>query len=232
MKIDRTRFLVLTGALSAAACVASCTVVNHPANPPTPPPAPPHAVGPATPGGAVVMHQPGTPGAAAEHPGPHSPIVFRMPALGPFPSPAPSPSACLDSGATTAPSCVVSCTSNPFMAQRCAVYASHFDPKVAAAAVACMNGLTGAAACDSMQAYNCGKNALTQACPDPTVDQLCQIASTPCKIAQNDCITMVSGLSSPGQDAVATCISQGCSAGLYSCIEGLSATSSASAVRR
>jgi hypothetical protein len=116
------------------------------------------------------------------------------------------------------------------MAQRCAAYTANFDPKVGAAAVTCMNGLTGAAACDSTQAYGCGKTALTQACPDPnTVTQLCQIASGPCKVAAADCTTMISGLNPAGQDAVAQCIAKGCSAGLYSCIEGLSPTATASA---
>lgn len=112
------------------------------------------------------------------------------------------------------------------MAQRCAVYAADMDPKVAASAVACMNGLSGSAACDSTQAYSCGKTALSQSCPDQTVGQLCQIAATPCKVAQNDCITMLSGLNSNGQDLVAQCVAKGCSAGLYSCVEGLTAAPS------
>jgi hypothetical protein len=118
------------------------------------------------------------------------------------------------------------------MAQRCQSYATDLDPKVAAAAVTCMNGLSGAAACDSSQAYNCGKTALAQACPDQTLAQLCQIAATPCKVAQGDCVNMLSGLNSPGQDAVAQCIAKGCGGGLYSCIEGLAPSTSASAVRR
>jgi hypothetical protein len=39
---------------------------------------------------------------------------------------------------------------------------------------------------------------------------------------------MLSGLNSAGQDAVAQCVAGGCSGGgLYSCIEGLGATTSA-----
>jgi hypothetical protein len=124
------------------------------------------------------------------------------------------------------PACTATCASNAFVAQRCATYAANFDPKVGAAAITCMNGLTGASACDSSQAYGCGKTALSQACPDPnTVTQLCQIAATPCKVAANDCVTMISGLNPTGQDAVAQCVAKGCSAGLYSCIEGLTAGS-------
>jgi hypothetical protein len=89
-----------------------------------------------------------------------------------------------------------------------------------------MNNLSGAAQCDSQHAYDCGKSALAQACPDQTVGQLCQIASGPCKVAQNDCVTMLSGLNSQGQDAVAQCVAGGCNGGnLYSCIEGLGSTS-------
>jgi hypothetical protein len=112
------------------------------------------------------------------------------------------------------------------MAQRCATYAADFDPKVAASAISCMNGLKGAAACDSTQAYGCGKNALMQACADTsTVGQICQIAATPCSVSASDCATMLSGLNSTGQDAVAQCVAKGCQGGLYSCIEGLSASS-------
>lgn len=159
---------------------------------------------------------------------------------GPAPSPSPTPTppapaptaACLDSGATTLPACSATCSSNAFIAQRCATYAANFDPKVGAAAITCMNGLSGAAACDSGQAYNCGKTALSQACPDTsTVSQLCQIAATPCHVAQNDCVTMISGLNPAGQDAVASCVAKGCSAGLYSCIEGLTPNTSTSAIR-
>jgi hypothetical protein len=110
------------------------------------------------------------------------------------------------------------------MAQRCATYAADMDAKVASSAITCMNGLTGAAACDSTQAYGCGKTALINACADNTVAQLCQIAATPCKTAANDCITMLSGLNPTGQDAVAQCVAKGCSAGLYSCIEGLTSS--------
>ncbi len=239
MKIDRTRFLVLTSALAAAACV----VVDHKPVPPPPPPPPPPAHAAAAPA-HIVFHEPPHGATPAPAPGTHPVIVFHQPqplgtptappAPGPTPPPpAPTPtptSVCLDSSTSAVPACAVSCPSNPFMAQRCATYTANFDSKVATSAVTCMNGLTGAAACDSSQAYGCGKTALSQACPDPnTVSQLCQIASGPCKVAANDCTTMISGLSPAGQDAVAQCIAKGCSAGLYSCIEGLSPSSTASA---
>jgi hypothetical protein len=89
-----------------------------------------------------------------------------------------------------------------------------------------MNGL-GASMCDSQHDYDCGKAALAQACPDNTTAQLCQIASGPCKVSASDCVSMLSGLNNNGQDAVAQCVAGGCSAGLYSCVEGLVASASA-----
>jgi hypothetical protein len=161
-----------------------------------------------------------------------TPGVTPTPTPTPTPPPSPSPSpaaACLDSGAATIPACTATCASNPLVAQRCQTYSTDFDSKVGAAAVTCMNGLTGASACDMNQAYNCGKTSLSQACPDPnTVTQLCQIASGPCKVAQNDCVTMISGLNPNGQDAVAQCVAKGCSAGLDACIQGLTPSASAS----
>ncbi len=243
MKIDRSRFLVLTGALSMAACIVE---EHRPAAPPPPPPPPPaHAAATPTPaaparngGHNIILHAPAPPGQPAANNTPPTPVIHvpTQPSNGPTPvtppppAPTPSPAACLDSGAATVPPCTISCASNPFMAQRCQVYSTDFDPKVGTAAVQCMNALTGAAACDSTQAYGCGKTALNQACADNnTVAQLCQIATGPCKVAQNDCVTMISGLNSNGQDAVAQCVAKGCTSGLYSCIEGLTPNATASA---
>lgn len=237
MKIDRTAFLVLTAAIATAGCEV---IVEHPEaktpGQPTPPPPKPPAPHVAQNNATPTPAKPVTPT-------PQRPRVILTPAhVNPPPTPTPTPTptpptptpapaACLDSSTTAAVTCATTCSSNPFMAQRCAVYAADFDAKVGATAIACMNGLTGAKACDSQAAYDCGKAALGQACSDSTVAALCQIASTPCKVAQNDCVTMLSGLNAAGQDAVASCVAKGCSAGagLYSCIEGL--TSSTEGVR-
>ena len=237
MKIERALFLALTGTISAG-----CYVVERPR--PTPPPPPQQTVAATAAPRPVTPLVPAAPGhaatpAAPAHPIPHldpirpGPGVLPVPPapgptpttpIPPPPAPQPTPSACLDSSAATVPACTSTCSSNPFVAQRCATYAADFDSKVATQAIGCMNALTGASACDSMQAYNCGKIALNKACSDPTVAQLCQIAATPCKVAQPDCVTMLSGLNSTGQDAVAQCVAKGCQAGLYSCIEGLTSS--------
>jgi hypothetical protein len=99
------------------------------------------------------------------------------------------------------------------------------SPKVSAAAVACMTGLSSKQACDASQSDDCAKAALAQACPDSTVAQLCAVALTACKTSAGDCTSMLSGLNDQGKQQVAQCVAQGCSAGLYACIQGLTTTS-------
>jgi len=230
MKVDRSLFLVFTSTIAASA--VACVVKEY-QPPPPPPPAPPPAAPAPAPQAAnphiLPFHggQPSNQPAPAPAPNPH--ILPITPHNGPTPAPTPNPpapSTCLDANATTAPTCSasLSCSGNAFPMQRCQAYLQYFDPKVGANAVNCMNGL-GSNMCDSQHDYDCGKAALTQACPDNTTAQLCQIAASPCKVAASDCVNMLSGLNSAGQDAVAQCVAGGCSAGLYSCIEGLGATS-------
>jgi hypothetical protein len=228
MKVDRSLFLVFTGAIAASA--VACVVKEY-QPPPPPPPAPPPTAAQPEPGRNAVnphlqpIHVAGQP--TNNPPPPH--LLPIGPHTGPTPPPAPAPAGCLDQGSVAAPTCAASltssCSGNAFPTQRCQAYVQYFDPKVAANAVNCMNGL-GANTCDAQHGYDCGKAALAQSCPDNTTTaQLCQIAAGPCKVSANDCVTMLSGLNSNGQDAVAQCVAGGCSAGLYSCIEGLGATS-------
>lgn len=231
MKVDRSLFHVLVGALATGA--VACVVKEY-QPPPPPPPAPPPPVAnntppPPAPGQPLHLqpiHETNTKGQPAPAPAPGPPHFSPIrpgPGPAPAPSPSPSPSSCLDSsGGLTAICNMQSCSSNPFPKARCGNYATYFDPKVATTAIACMNNLSGANACDSQHAYDCGKAALAQACPDSTVNQLCQIAVNACKASQSDCVAMFSGLNSTGQDAVAQCVAGGCNGGnLYSCIEGL-----------
>ncbi|MGH7271904.1 MAG: hypothetical protein ACREJ3_15855, partial [Polyangiaceae bacterium] len=62
---------------------------------------------------------------------------------------------------------------------------------------------------------------LGQACADQAVAQICQIAATPCKTSAGDCAVMLSGLNSQGQQMVAECVAQGCTLGLFACIDAL-----------
>lgn len=134
---------------------------------------------------------------------------------------------CLDIEApATVPRCAVRmdplCSANTTAAQRCQIYATMMVPTVAASAVDCMNKLTGVRTCDPVEISACGHRALSQACPAPeTVAPLCQIAAEPCKSSQSDCVSLLSGLTYDAQDAVARCVANGCSAGLYACVEKL-----------
>ncbi|HEY8039006.1 MAG TPA: hypothetical protein VIF15_04400 [Polyangiaceae bacterium] len=235
MKIDRSLFLVLTGALAgSAACEVYVGDGKH---------RPPQTASGTQPTATATTPGAATTAAPAQPPTPTRTIPLHLAhgGVGPIPSgggttpPTPTPTgSCLDANTATVPACALqamgsTCSGNTFPAGKCAVYAADFDPKVAAAAVTCMNGLSGAQLCDSMQTYNCGKTALAQACPDPSVTQLCAIAATSCKSTAADCTAMLSGLNDKGKQAVASCIAQGCSAGLYSCIEGLSSSTEGSA---
>jgi hypothetical protein len=145
------------------------------------------------------------------------------PSGGATPTPAP---ACLDTGAATAGDCAAlqapsGCTPAPTPLQRCTAYKAYLQPKVAASAVSCMTALSGTQVCDATQTSACAKTALAQACPDPSVTQLCQIAATPCKTNATDCAATISGLNDQGKQMVAQCVATGCSAGLSACIDAL-----------
>ena len=240
MKIDRSLFLVLTGVLAGStACEASCNMGDHHAHPPPPPPAQPVAnqstpAATSTPATAPTS-APGT------VPTPSRVVPLHLAHGGsvvPTPTPTPSPtppSGCLDSSSTTVPACSTmpavdsSCSANAFPAQKCGAYNAYFSPKVAASAIGCLSKLSGKQLCDSSQVYACGKTALSQACPDNSVAQLCGIAATSCKSTAADCTALLSGLNDAGKQQVAQCIAQGCQAGLYSCVEGLTSSTEGSA---
>jgi hypothetical protein len=147
----------------------------------------------------------------------------------PAPAPVTDGRSCLDTGATSVGDCAAmqapdpSCSPSATSQQKCNTYKTYFDAKVAAAAISCVAGLTGKLACDPLQTSNCAKSALAQACPDPSVAQLCQIAASSCKTTATDCTSMLSGLNPQGQQAVAMCVAKGCQTGLYACIDGLGA---------
>jgi hypothetical protein len=201
-----------TGAQAPDAATAAGTVAASPAASPAPPPRKP-----------TTLHfgQGGAPNPAP----PAAPSGGAAPA----PGPVTDGRSCLDTGATSVGDCAAmqapdpSCTPSAAAQQKCNAYKAYFDAKVAAAAISCLAGLTGKPACDPLQTSNCAKSALAQACADPSVAQLCQIAASSCKTTSADCTSMLSGLNPQGQQAVAMCVAQGCQAGLYACIDGLTA---------
>jgi hypothetical protein len=238
MTTTRALLLGLCAGLSAAACQVymegsagtkdphAASAAKPPAQPPPQPPPPPSP-------SAAAPASPAAPSAPAPAPVPAKTLQMHLGGSSaapgtPTPAPGPAPAAaCLDQGAATAGDCTAikapigSCPAFTALQQKCAAYKNNFDPKVGAAAVSCLSGLNATQLCDATQPLACARAALAQACGDPSVAQLCQIAATPCKSTAADCTTLLSGLNSQGQQAVAQCVAQGCGSGLAGCVDGL-----------
>jgi hypothetical protein len=236
MNVRRVVVVALACALSVAGCIIEETPPPPPPPPPpraplavhltrpAPPPAPAAAPAPPPPapppaGRPIALHL----GGAAPAPAPASPAAPPSP---PAPPP-PAPAACLDQGAAAAPDCSTlhapspTCPAFTTATQKCTAYKNNFDPKVAVVAVSCLAASTAAQYCDTTHPLACAKGALAQACTDPNVTQLCQIATGPCKATVSDCTSLLSGLNSQGQQAVAQCVATGCAAGLAGCVDAL-----------
>jgi hypothetical protein len=87
-------------------------------------------------------------------------------------------------------------------------------PRVAAAAIACLNKL-GGASCDPKRIELCAHTALMNACDDssaPTVTQSCDAISTTCgsNISKQECTMAMSGLRETGREAMADCAKRHC----------------------
>ena len=136
---------------------------------------------------------------------------------------------CLDASAMSVPECSnlkveSGCAIRSFVLEKCNTYRDTLDPSVATVAVDCMERMSSKQLCDAANTYNCGKQALSEACPDTELAQLCSIAATSCKTTASDCTALLSGLNDGAKQQVARCISTGCHAGLYSCVEGLTSS--------
>jgi hypothetical protein len=137
------------------------------------------------------------------------------------------PASCIDTGASAVGDCSAIkpadaiCHHTSSALKKCNAYKAYFDPKIAAVAVSCILSLTSRQVCDVSQPLLCAKTALAQACADPSVVQLCQIAANSCKITPGECSALLSGLSDSGQEAIAQCVADGCPAGLGGCIDAL-----------
>jgi hypothetical protein len=221
MKIDRSLVVLAVAAAYPFAALTACQVyvdgpAKHPAPAPPPPPVAQQAA-PAAPPKEVKV----------------APMHLHGPGVAPAGGgTAPPAATCLDTSAAAVGDCAAmqastACPAAPTPLQKCNAYKTYFAPKVAAAAVSCLTALTSAQVCDATQVAACGRAALAQACPAPGVAQLCQIAAGPCKTSATDCTAVISGLDDQGQQAIAQCVAQGCSAGLSACIDGLPSTSTA-----
>jgi hypothetical protein len=156
-----------------------------------------------------------------------APATTGTPAVTPPSAGAESAGGCLDTSTVAVPDCnslkiAPSCGIRSFVIQKCNTYRDFFDPTVATVAVSCMEALSSKQLCEGENTYSCGKQALSEACPDTELAQLCSIAATSCNTTMNDCTALLSGLNDTAKQAVAKCIATGCHAGLYSCVEGLS----------
>jgi len=104
----------------------------------------------------------------------------------------------------------------------CTAAGTNLKPKEAAAAVSCMLAFTD---CNVDLVYTCVKTALGKACPDPTADDFCVTAQATCNphetLTVADCHALVDGLSATGLDSVHSCVENGCTFGLWSCVESI-----------
>lgn len=163
---------------------------------------------------------------ATEVGGKVSPAVTAAPAVTATP-PSPVSEGCLDTSTMAVPDCSglhvpATCGIRSFLVQRCEAYRKYMDPKVATVAIQCMEGAPSSQQCNAANAYDCGKQALSESCADSDLAQMCAIAASSCHTTASDCQALLSGLNDTGKQEVARCIGQGCKAGLYSCVEGLS----------
>ena len=264
MKISRSLFLALTGAIGGTACYVDS---GPPPRPPPPRPgayqypgaaytAPPRPMPatttyyyvdrwgrriatrvvvrkrPVAPVGVATgdpTYRPAPPNLGMLGPSAEGAVVAPPSPTGPATPPATSEGmGCLDSSAVAVPDCTSlkiepSCGIRSFVLHKCNTYREFLDPQIATVAVSCMEGMSSKQLCDAESTYNCGKHALSEACPDTDLAQLCSIASSSCKTTANDCTALLSGLNDAAKQAVAKCIANGCHSGLYSCVEGLSA---------
>ena len=264
MKISRSLFLALTGAIAGS---TACYVDTAPPPPPPPRPvayaytAPPRPAPtattyiyvdrygrriatrtvvnkrPAAPVGVATSdptYRPAPPNLGVTSPSaegtvtPPAPPDPVTPAVVTPPNPTAAGGGCLDtSNVAAVPDCNSlkidpSCGIKSFVVDKCNTYRAFFDPQVATVAVSCMEGLSSKQLCDAGNTYSCGKQALSEACADTELSQVCSIAAASFKTTTSDCTALLSGLNDTAKQSVAKCIATGCHAGLYSCVEGLS----------
>jgi hypothetical protein len=222
MKMDRSLFLLITGALAGTGACVIKEVEPAPATPPTataaaatPATAAPAATTPAMPPGKQVGHNLKTVRGVTN--------LGTTPAPTPTPTPTPTPAtACLDTGTATAGDCTTmvdkSCS---WAAKRCASYNQYLNPKVAAQAVSCTVAATNA--CGGQAAVGCGQTAMAASCSDPNAATACAQLAPLCGTTADVCTPILSSLNAAGkQQALSYCSAEGgagCkSAGLSACV--------------
>jgi hypothetical protein len=110
-------------------------------------------------------------------------------------------------------------TCGGFATTRCADFKLTMKPRVAKAAVACLNKLTGAERCDAKRVELCGHLALMNACDDAaatsTIASTCEkivqtCGASPLAPSQNECRIAMTGLREVGRDAMLDCAKKHC----------------------
>ncbi|MBL8609038.1 MAG: hypothetical protein JNL38_17055 [Myxococcales bacterium] len=108
-----------------------------------------------------------------------------------------------------------------FVCTQCEAYKKYFKPRVAERAVACIVGQTRNQARDGCRTYQCGDEALGGACLDAAADVPCRAIAKSCKTSLDECRGLLSGMNAAGRAKMSACAAQGCSYGLWSCVESL-----------
>lgn len=106
-----------------------------------------------------------------------------------------------------------------FAVTRCNDFKQTMKPRVAQAAVACLNKLSGGERCDPKRVELCGHLALMNACDDPaaasTIAGTCEkivqtCGASPLAPSQNECRLAMAGLREVGRDAMLDCAKKHC----------------------
>lgn len=160
---------------------------------------------------------------------PAAPVVAAAPAVEAAPAPAcddsvGEPAACPQMGAPTAEG---GAGCGGLAVTRCNDFKQAMKPRVAQAAVACLNKLSGGERCDPKRVELCGHLALMNACDDPaaasTIAGACErivqtCGASPLAPSQNECRLAMSGLREVGRDAMLDCAKKHCfDKGLLGC---------------
>jgi hypothetical protein len=185
----------------------------------------------------VVPHLPGsshTPASKTEVSSAPAVPARAEPAAAPVGSVAPSASSAASAPATTCDDSVGEAGACPPMpapteegnvqcggvaTARCADFKQTMKPRVAQAAVACLNKLTAAERCDPKRVELCGHLALMNACDDTaaasTIASTCEkivqsCGASPLAPSQNECRLAMAGLREVGREAMLDCAKKHC----------------------
>lgn len=194
MQVDRGGYLMFVTALAiggAGGYVGSeADLIPHMRKPPPPPPPTPIASTPPPPPPVVSVAAP-------------PPVVDAGPTCDDT-NGVGEPEACPPIGPPT-----IEGGCGSFTNDRCKDFKQTMKPRVAAAAIACLNKLTYAEKCDPKRVDLCAHVALMNACEDKT--PACDQISKSCASASMlECRQALSGLREVGREAAADCMKKHC----------------------